>query len=249
MAQELATKESKVLSRVDRYLSLTAMTLPEDMDFDHWAKIGDGRNLMRRVVNNQSLAFYVGDWLRYGESAFGNDELHERYSEAIKVTGYNGGTLYNCKYVASSVPPERRREELSWSHHQAVASLPAADQDYLLQTAVTDGLSIGQLRQMVAAMKNGSTEAESEVLGKEQEPRNEEEQKQKEVGEALAELKQDVPVAQQMAEDFFTLSNAFLDTLTDAGSVDRKSVANFQATAKSLSEVCIRIFKDLVSLT
>lgn len=244
-SQELVP--NKALTRVDKYISLTAMSLPDGLDFDHWSKIADGLSFLRRSIAKQSLAFYVGDWLNYGDTTF--TDMADRYAEAIEATGYNKGTLYNCKRVAQAFPPDRRKEELTWSHHAVVAPLPQADQDYLLETAVQDDLTVAQLRQLVAAMKNGTQDAEAQAKGEPHEPENEEEKAQKEMADSLAQLKRDIPIAQQMSEEFFTMSNAFLETMNDAGNVDRSSVANFMATAKSLSETTNRIFKDLASLT
>lgn len=246
MAKELVTKNPLV--QIDRYLTLTAMHIPDGLDFEQWAKLGDGLDMSRRMMKGQSLMFYVGDWLCYGENSYA--DVGERYAEAIVKTGYDQGTLYNAKYVAGAVPAARRREELPWSHHQAVASLPPADQDAMLEQAITDELSLGQLRQLVAAIKNGVTDAESEVLapGPTNASMTDEERKIKDVADALDELKRDIPMAQQMAEDFFTLATATLDTLSDVGNIDITAVANFQATSKALSEVCARVFKDLGSL-
>src|SRR5947209_14543024 len=60
------------------------------------------------------LHFLVGDWLRYGE-------LHwnDTYIDLAEKTGFKIGTLYNDKWVASQVDFSRRREKLSFSHHQA----------------------------------------------------------------------------------------------------------------------------------
>ena len=246
--KELATRNALV--QIDRYLTLTAMHIPDGLEFDQWAKLGDGLDMSRRLIKGQSIMFFVGDWLCYGESTYA--DLGDRYAEAVKRTGYDQGTLYNAKYVASAVPPARRREELSWSHHQAVAGLAASDQEYLLDQAISDEMTLGQLRQMVAALKTGATDAESEVLAPQGEATNgalsDEDKKIQAVAESLDNLKRDIPTAQQMSEDFFTLSNAVVETLSDIGNVDVKTVANLQATSKALSEVTGRIFKDLANL-
>lgn len=56
----------------------------------------------------------LGDWLNYGENAYG-----EMYSQVMDETGFSLQTLTNDKYVASKIEIYRRREILSWSHHEA----------------------------------------------------------------------------------------------------------------------------------
>ena len=64
--------------------------------------------------------FIIGDALRYGERRWG-----ETYAQVMDATGMAYQTLANAKWVASRVPVQRRRTELSWSHHAEVASLEA----------------------------------------------------------------------------------------------------------------------------
>ena len=62
--------------------------------------------------------WWLGDWIHYGNAKFG-----ERYSRAVKLTGYDVQSLMNMVYVASRFEISRRRENLSWSHHATLASL------------------------------------------------------------------------------------------------------------------------------
>ena len=52
------------------------------------------------------------------------------------------GTLMNYASVARRVPRSKRRAELSWSHHETVASRDFAEQDQWLDRAVTEGFSV-----------------------------------------------------------------------------------------------------------
>jgi hypothetical protein len=42
----------------------------------------------------------------------------EMYSQALDATDYEDGSLRNAKYVADRIEICRRRQNLSWSHHQ-----------------------------------------------------------------------------------------------------------------------------------
>lgn len=108
----------------------------EDMDFSEWATAGRRLSAMGRCGQ-----WGLGDWIRYGNSKFG-----ERYAWAARVTGYDVQTLMNMVYVASRFEISRRRENLSWSHHETLAALDPDEQDRWLDRAVADRLSISDLR-------------------------------------------------------------------------------------------------------
>ena len=83
----------------------------------------------------------LGDWLQYGNVRFG-----ERYTRAARITGYDVQTLMNMVYVAAKFEISRRRENLSWSHHESVASLEFDKQDHWLDLAASKHLSVYDLR-------------------------------------------------------------------------------------------------------
>jgi hypothetical protein len=107
-----------------------------EMEFPEWAEAGRRLGVLGRCGQ-----WGLGDWIRYGNSKFG-----ERYAWAARVTGYDVQTLMNMVYVASRFEISRRRENLSWSHHETVASLRSEEQDYWLERAARDRLSISDLR-------------------------------------------------------------------------------------------------------
>jgi hypothetical protein len=86
-------------------------------------------------------SWWVGDWIRYGNAKFG-----ERYVRAAKITGYDVQTLTNMVYVASRFEISRRRENLSWSHHETVAALEPDEQGHWLNRAIAEKLSVSDLR-------------------------------------------------------------------------------------------------------
>ena len=91
-----------------------------------WARAG---LLLGRL--GRSHQFWIGDWLVFGEARYG-----ERFAQAAEATGYDAGTLLNLAHVARAVERSRRRPELSWGHHHAVAALDPAEQARLLDAAV-----------------------------------------------------------------------------------------------------------------
>ncbi len=93
---------------------------------------------------------------------YGNAKFGERYARAAKITGYDTQTLMNMVYVASRFPISRRREELSWSHHETLAAVDVADQDHWLDQAVSNRWSVADLRTMVRAARGKSPTAEDQ---------------------------------------------------------------------------------------
>jgi hypothetical protein len=88
--------------------------------------------------------FWIGDLLAFGEQAYG-----EKYAQAVEVTGCTAGHLMNVVSVAQKIPAARRRQDLSYSHHAEVASLPEAEQEIWLDRAEAEALTVKDLRHQV----------------------------------------------------------------------------------------------------
>jgi hypothetical protein len=117
-------------------ITAVAWMADDDLDLAEWSRAGHQLGVMDRCS-----PWWIGDWIRYGNAKFG-----ERYSRAAKISGYDIQTLMNRVYVASHFEISRRRENLSWSHHDAVAALPRDQQEYWLEKAITEGLTRADLR-------------------------------------------------------------------------------------------------------
>ena len=120
-------------------LTATAYVIQGNVPFGDWVQHG-----RRLGVIGRSAGWWIGDWLRYGNARYG-----DRYARASRITGYDTQTLMNMVYVASHFEPSRRRESLSWSHHAELAALPQEEQDWWLDRAETDRLSVRCLREEV----------------------------------------------------------------------------------------------------
>lgn len=96
----------------------------------------------------RSVMWWIGDWLNFGERKYG-----EAYAQAIDATEWPYQTLANAAYVANRVEFSRRRENLSWSHHAEVASLPPEEQSQWLEKAKSSSLSVMRLRDEVQQSK------------------------------------------------------------------------------------------------
>ena len=118
-----------------------------DITFDEWS---NATEWVQRV--NSSVAFWLGDLLEFGERRFG-----DKYTAAIEATGLAEQTLTNAAYVARHVPIQRRRQDVPFSHHAEVASLPPEQQEKWLEKCSTHGLTRDQLRSGIQAERTAAT--------------------------------------------------------------------------------------------
>jgi hypothetical protein len=123
--------------------SAIAWTPNHELDAHEWAAAGHRIGTVGRCIQ-----WLLGDWIAYGNTKFG-----ERYARASKITGYDPQTLMNMVYVASRFPISRRRENLSWSHHEAVASFDPDEQGRWLDEASKHRWSVSDLRIMLRAAR------------------------------------------------------------------------------------------------
>jgi hypothetical protein len=98
-----------------------------------------GRRLGGMVRCSQ---WWLGDWIRYGSARYG-----EKYTRAAALTGYDVQSLRNMAYVAARFGDlSRRRDNLSWSHHECLAALSDEEQERWLDHADGEHLSVADLR-------------------------------------------------------------------------------------------------------
>jgi hypothetical protein len=107
-----------------------------DLEFANWLRVG---HRFGRV--SRSCQWWIGDWLAYGNRRYG-----ETYVKAAKITGYDVQTLMNMAYTSVRFEISRRRENVSWSHHATLASLPQPEQDRWLDLIEAERLSVACLR-------------------------------------------------------------------------------------------------------
>lgn len=90
----------------------------------------------------------LGDFILFGEATLG-----EKYAQAMEATGRQRQTLMNYASVANRVPRSRRRETLTFTHHQMVASLDPRTQTRMLDLAEKHEWSSDELANAVRAWK------------------------------------------------------------------------------------------------
>ncbi len=107
-----------------------------ELDYPQWVEAGRYLGALGR-----GSQWWIGDWIRYGTKKWG-----EKYTEAARLTGYDHGSLRNLAWVASQFDLSRRRDKLTWTHHQEIAPLEPAEQDQWLDRAIALKLSSSDLR-------------------------------------------------------------------------------------------------------
>ncbi|QKW40472.1 LmbU family transcriptional regulator [Actinomadura sp. NAK00032] len=110
--------------------------IPSGVTFESWLHIG--RNL--KMITDSS-AWWLGDWLVYGENRF-----PDRYRVVLAETALDYQTLRNYAWVARRFPAWRRRDALSLQHHAETAALPSVEQDRWLARAEKEKWSTRRLR-------------------------------------------------------------------------------------------------------
>lgn len=105
---------------------------------DQWLECGQ---LLVGMAN--SLQWAIGDWINHGKE---RADWGEKYAQALDAFQLEYKYLCNISYVAREFDISRRREQLSFSHHQEVASLDHATQDKLLDKAEQEHMSRDELR-------------------------------------------------------------------------------------------------------
>lgn len=118
------------------------LTIDDSVTFEDWFQLG---NFLIR--SHDGIQFLIGDWAKFGDSRgyYTDPKVYDRLEE---ITGYSRETIKDFKYVAENVS-SRRRDDLPYGHHREVAPLPDEQQEYYLNKAAKENLSVRDLREEV----------------------------------------------------------------------------------------------------
>lgn len=105
------------------------------------------RALEQLIAAERFTWWAIGDILAWEHQARGDTKA------LCEELGVDYGAASNAKGVSRRTEVSRRRETLSFGHHQEVASLEEDEQDKLLDEAESEGYSQKQLRRRVAEHK------------------------------------------------------------------------------------------------
>lgn len=124
-------------------MDAVSLRLPDNLSVEDW--LGVGRKLR---MAEQSVMWWIGDWLRYGEIKYG-----KTYKSAADLTGYAIDTLRAAKWVAEKFESVRRIHDLSWQHHRSVAAMDSDEADRLLKEATINETNTANFRSLVSQYK------------------------------------------------------------------------------------------------
>lgn len=117
-----------------------ALVFAPDTPYEVWTEV-----LSRLLQAEKSIRWWIGDAIRFGESAYG-----EKYSQAIEATGYAYQTVANSVYVANKYPdPSFRKENHTFRQHEIVAPLEPEEREEILDRSYQMGWTERQLLEEV----------------------------------------------------------------------------------------------------
>lgn len=135
--------------------SHTALDIRDGIKFTEWLHLG---NKLGSVEG--SVAWWVGDWINYGIEHNTEWEGKPKKVLAAKLlTHLDPHSCANYAAVAASVAKSRRRDSLSFGHHDNVSNLPPNQQSKWLKKAEENGWSRADMR---AAMRAEACDSEEE---------------------------------------------------------------------------------------
>jgi N6-adenosine-specific RNA methylase IME4 len=106
--------------------------------------------------------WWRADWMRYGES---RADWQTRLSQVIHHTGLSEKTLKNERSVAA-IEPSRRRDDVEFELHAAVAGLSAKEQSFWLEEVHSHGWGLRELRlELRAAKRRRIIEGQATLMG------------------------------------------------------------------------------------
>ena len=117
----------------------TSLSLPEDLPIADWHDIG-----IQLGRAGTQLSWLVGDWWAFGEAHYGQRKA------IVEADDWTGPAYQTCMNMASVCrafqETSRRREGLSFGHHEVVAIVPAEIADQLLDWCLEDVAEGGRPR-------------------------------------------------------------------------------------------------------
>lgn len=130
----------------------SGLYVPASISWEDWSANGTALLSIQRAIEEagNDISWAIGDWLLAGERWFGD---HDKWAQAVEITGKSEQRLMGLQWVAERIPPERRRLELSFRSHAAVAVLEPDEQDEILDMAVRDGLNSDEVRRVKRALQ------------------------------------------------------------------------------------------------
>lgn len=124
-------------------LTRIGLMLTDELTKPEWEHVG---SLLQQL--DGAIQWLLGDYLAYSERVW-----KKTYDQFAAEWGRAPKTLRNYVWVASSVDMSLRKDTLDFSHHNLVAGMQPAEQDFYLTWAVENNASVFKLDQKIKADK------------------------------------------------------------------------------------------------
>ena len=133
-----------------------ALDLDEIEDQTEWEAIGE-----RIQQVDVGIQWAIGDWVNYGVLNY-----QDGLDVASKILTHHGpDAVTRYADVAAAFEPDRRRPNLSFSHHAKIMSLMLVQQDALLDEAAAGDYTVREIEQRRNEIRTGVKDVSSELTG------------------------------------------------------------------------------------
>ena len=143
MTNELQLNENKDIIYSSFLLHKNGLEAIGTPTFEQWTDCGE---FIRK--SNGAVHFWIGDWLNYGESHYG-----ETYTQAIDETKFDYQTLANDKWISKSLEFSLRGENLEISHAKIIASLPQVEKEFWANKLNNNKITVKDLKDQIATKR------------------------------------------------------------------------------------------------
>jgi hypothetical protein len=219
------------LSQYGAVTTDVSLALSVDMSFEEYNEIV---RLLGRI--SRASAWWIGDTITQGEKAYG-----DRFTQAMDDFGLAYQTLANYASVCRNIEQDRRRHELSFGHHAAVAMLEPADQDSWMEKAIQGDWSRTQLREAIqaaaappAAQRGNKDDRDSEATPDDAPPVAPGHQPAQPVAEVLPLGTTGFPEELQHLRDLDHVAHTLYETLLPVEALDPAAHAGYYAVPRDV---------------
>ncbi len=143
-AQDLQRNDDGTLTFRRFTFTPVGLQIAEGLDRKDWDALGAFFKQTQRAIQ-----WWIGDWINAFQPEWG-----KMYDEAQALSGLKYDRLKDIAYVARSINMSFRNDQLTFTHHQIVASLPPEEQRAWLARAVSEHLSVAKLKRLIAGKAN-----------------------------------------------------------------------------------------------
>lgn len=150
MQRDVDTETGEILNTAimqSKYeISLTGLKINAPLTLNEYYACG-----IQIVGMKNALQWCIGDWIRYGE---GRGDWGEMYTQAMSVTQISYESVTQYAWVSGVFEFYTRVQDLSWSHHRAVAGVgDGLERQRLLDLALKREMSSRDLEAYLKTIK------------------------------------------------------------------------------------------------